>query len=596
MSTRTRATAILYWIAVVLIAGLLPGLSIRSLSQKSATFDEPSHLVSGLQYLATGDYGTAVDPPPLVKVLAAAAVRLSGVPVHFSPHQIGWSPNYLTGIAQIVLFRRNDADALLFWGRLPTVALSLLLAVSVFAWARRCWGEAGGLLALTLAVFCPTVLANGRLITTDVPVAFFLFVAVGLLAHDARRLSAATPLAGVALGLAMLCKHSGALCIPFLLALLVARAFVADPWSAGAMAFTGLGERADRAGKLALAAVSAALLVAAAWLTVWGFYGFRYRAWADDDPMAAGKLAAQDEFRAANWMESSPWPRLLDAAERARILPEPYLLGMRFTLRKMRYRLSYFLGERSIEGSFLYFPVSFLVKTPIGLLALLGLAGFLLWRRKVPIDRPRAVHLFGFPLLYFGATLFSHINIGHRHLLPVYPFLFVIAGSTARLLHDPRWPLRIVSGGAVAWFVAASLSIHPDYLAYFNELAGGPRGGMRILGDSSLDWGEDLRRLRPWMEEHGVRRIKLGYFGTALPDYYGLDYEWLPSVGFLNDQPGTRRVAEGDYLAVSATCLQGFYFDDMKRYDFLKQFEPIDHIGHSIYIYHISRDRMRQEF
>jgi len=583
----------LYWAASAGLLVLQAVFLIGSLSQKSATFDEPSHLVSGLQYVATGDYGTAVDPPPVIKVLAARAVRWSGVPVEFSPHQIGWSPNYLTGSAQIILFRRNDADRLLFWGRMPTVAMSVLLALAVFVWARRCWGDGGGLLALVLAVFCPTLLANGRLITTDVPVALFLFVAVGLLARDARRLSVATPLAGVALGLAMLSKHSGALCIPILLALLAARAFAAEPWSAGVMAFTGLGERADRAGKLALAGLSALLVLSVAWLAVWGFYGFRYRSWSPEDPAAAGKLVAQAEFRTANAMPASAWPRLLDAAESARLLPEPYLLGLRFTLRKMRYRLSYFMGERSIEGSFWYFPVSFLVKTPVGLLMLLGMASGLLWRRKAVIDPSRAVYLLGFPLLYFGATLFSHINIGHRHLMPLYPFLFVIGGAAACLLWDARWTGRLACGAALAWFVAASLWIRPDYLAYFNELAGGPRGGMRILGDSSLDWGEDLRRLRPWMEEHGVRRIKLGYFGTALPEYYGFEYEWLPSVGFLNDQPGTRHIAEGDYLAVSATCLQGFYFDDMKQYDFLRQFEPIDHLGHSIYLFHIRRDRMR---
>jgi hypothetical protein len=218
----------------------------------------------------------------------------------------------------------------------------------------------------------------------------------------------------------------------------------------------------------------------------------------------------------------------------------------------------------------------------------------LLATRKLNLERPHAIYLLGFPALYFGATLLSHINIGHRHLLPVYPFVFVIAGGCAAALRASGRAVRTICAGSLVWLVASSLSIRPDYLAYFNELAGGPRGGMRYLGDSSLDWGEDLRRLRPWMEEHGVRHIKLGYFGTALPEYYGLDYEWLPSVGFLNDQPGTKMIREGDYLAVSATCQQGFYFDDMTQYDFLKQFEPIDHIGHSIYLFHVSRERMRQ--
>jgi hypothetical protein len=185
------------------------------------------------------------------------------------------------------------------------------------------------------------------------------------------------------------------------------------------------------------------------------------------------------------------------------------------------------------------------------------------------------------------------MTLGQRYLLPIYPFLFVLLGGSLRLW-EGSWTARALTTACALWFGARSLLAYPDYLAHFNELAGGPRGGMRYLGDSNLDWGQDLARLKPWMEEHGVERIKLGYFGTALPEYYGLPFTWLPSVGFRNDRAGERVIHEGDYLAVSATCLQGFYFPDMSQYSFLERFEPIDHIGHSIYLYHIVPDRYRE--
>jgi hypothetical protein len=96
------------------------------------------------------------------------------------------------------------------------------------------------------------------------------------------------------------------------------------------------------------------------------------------------------------------------------------------------------------------------------------------------------------------------------------------------------------------------------------------------------------------MRRHGVGRIKLAYFGTALPAYYGFAFDWLPSVGFANDRDGNVVVQEGDYLAVSATCLQGFYFQDMEKYRFLDAYAPVDVLGNSIYVYHLVPERRRR--
>jgi hypothetical protein len=191
-------------------------------------------------------------------------------------------------------------------------------------------------------------------------------------------------------------------------------------------------------------------------------------------------------------------------------------------------------------------------------------------------------------VLYAAASLTRGINIGHRHLLPLYPFLFVAAGRVAAWAAS-AWPRRgpaLVVGALAAWHLGAALWIHPHYLSYFNELSGGPARAYRILVDSSLDWGQDLKGLRPYMEAHGIPRVKLSYFGTADPAYYGIANDQLPSYLPLPREV-VRSFAPGDVLAVSATNLQGVYLEpeDRPMMERLRQEEPVGRVGYSILIF-----------
>jgi 4-amino-4-deoxy-L-arabinose transferase-like glycosyltransferase len=415
----------------------------------------------------------------------------------------------------------------------------------------------------------------------------FIFLASAALCALLKRASVWLALGcGGALGLALLSKYSALIGLPIFALILLLRAALQPRWRMKVLPRSPELAATSRWKRVLLAATTLMLVSVTAGGVIWAFYGFRFHPWSKHDPAASAKQAVQEIFRSQNRLEREAQERWLRAAERVQALPEPYLLGLRSTLKHMERRLSFFLGARSLGGNRWYFPVALAVKTPLGLLLLCGLSGFGLARRRIRLPIHAALVLGLCPLIYFGNAVLSNLNIGQRHILPVYPFLFVLAGGAVPAAGASRC-LRALAAAGLVWFAAASVWIHPDYLTYFNEIAGGPRGGMRYLGDSNLDWGQDLKRLRPWMERHGVEHIKLGYFGTALPQYYGLSYEWLPSTGFLNDRAGTRTVREGDYLAVSATCLQGFYFDDMRTYDFLDRFEPIDVIGHTLYIFHL---------
>ena len=140
---------------------------------------------------------------------------------------------------------------------------------------------------------------------------------------------------------------------------------------------------------------------------------------------------------------------------------------------------------------------------------------------------------------------------------------------------------------AAGWYGVSVARVHPHYLAYFNEAAGGPANGYRLLVDSNLDWGQDLKGLGPWLAAHGIPRAKLSYFGTADPEYYRTPVDLLPGYMLPRPREEVRSVAPGDVVAVSATNLQGVYVEPDVRplMDRLRAREPIGQVGYSILVY-----------
>ena len=139
----------------------------------------------------------------------------------------------------------------------------------------------------------------------------------------------------------------------------------------------------------------------------------------------------------------------------------------------------------------------------------------------------------------------------------------------------------------MAWYAVSVLHVHPRYLGYFNELAGGPSQGWRYLVDSNVDWGQDLKALKAWTDAHDVKHLKLSYFGTADPVYYRIPCEMLPSKMHPDPPRIVRDVQAGELVAVSVTNLHGVYFEGGERrlMHRLRALTPIDRVGYSIFIY-----------
>jgi hypothetical protein len=568
--------------ALVLGLGLFlyVGLAVSSLRQSAATYDEGAHLPAGYSYLVTGDHRLNPEHPPFAKLLAAAPLLLLRE-VSFNAHDEAWAMGRQWEFGRRFLYRWNDADRLLLWARLPMVALGAGLCAAVFLWSRARFGLPAAILAGFLAVLSPDLLAHGRLVTTDVAMALFYFLAV--VSFDALLRRATWPrlaLAGLMAAGAAASKFSAPVLAPVLVLLALRAVFSPEPMT------LALGATVRTPGRgWPRVKVAAALLVAiglVAWLGLWAAYGFTRPL--SSDPAVRTELLAttlRDEG-------SSAVARAALTAERLGLLPEAYVRGFLFTYRHAESRPTFLLGQLSDVGFPQFFLVTFALKTPLPLILLMVLSLVLTWRSTIWRD---AAVLWLPVLAYLLLTQARGLNIGHRHLLPIYPFLFVAAGALAARAWPKAGaaarPLQIAVVSLLAWYAVSTLRVHPHYLAYFNEIAGGPEGGYRCLVDSSLDWGQDLKGLRPWLDAHGVSHVKLSYFGSADPAYYGLDAVMLP--GTMSPRPPrvTREIHPGDILAVSATNLQGVYLeaDDRRLMERIRGVRPLGNVGHSIFVF-----------
>lgn len=526
----------------LVVAGLLlltGVLALTSLVGDSVTFDETSHLTAGLSYLKTGDFRLAPDHPPLPKIWCAWPLLLMELqwPADDNP---AWRDAQVFTFGRRFLFEmNNDGQRLVVVGRCMMAVLLLATGLTTYLLGRMTFGPGAGMLALALAALSPTLLAHGRLVTTDLPITLATALTLVTFSRLLHRLTWWWLLAtATALGAAAVTKFSWPLVVPALLTM----AIIGVAWPP--RDDQGAPPRETRSSRAARVGVSVVLLAAAVWLSIWAAYGFRPALLAP--PPSAGATpegqAAYERLKqklAETWTErmyrpedGTPRPGLIRAALRLAattgILPEAYVYGLAETLATTSERTAYFRGQYSNTGWRTYFPTAFAIKTPLPTLVLLvaGIAA-VVSRRVRPVAPVLLVGLVVFVVVYAAYVINGRLNIGHRHLLPIYPALFVLAGAAVAWLRTHVG--RVIVAAMLVWLAVVNTRIHPHYLAYFNELVGGPAHGHLYLADSNIDWGQDLLRLADYARRHPSEPIKLAYFGSAVPTRY-LPCTALPSV------------------------------------------------------------------
>ena len=343
--------------------------------------------------------------------------------------------------------------------------------------------------------------------------------------------------------------------------------------------------------RLLLAVTLVAAIAASSLVAVWASYGFRYSPSAGPGLKGVRNLSQDPGLR-----ESAPL--LAGAAvwsNSHRLLPEAYTEGFLASYRMAEHRPAYLMGGYSSRGWWYYFPLAMLFKTPLASLAgtLLAVAVLLLWRQNVQVCKNRldawTVLCLAVPFGLYGAfALRTNLNLGLRHVLPLYPFLFMVVGlGASRVWAWARWrkASRLVLAALATGLILESLAAFPNSLGFFNTACGGARGGLRLLGDSNLDWGQDLKLLAEWRRKNPSRKLYLCYFGMADPAYYGIDYVNLP--GGYRYGPPVQPVTYPGIIAMSATHLQGIHLDPALRnyYAPLRQANPMTVLGSSIYLF-----------
>ncbi|MBN1877961.1 MAG: glycosyltransferase family 39 protein [Anaerolineae bacterium] len=561
----------------------------------SITLDEPLHITSGYACLLTGDYRLVEEHPPLLKMLQAFPL-LFAEPHLPDPRAVpGWETGNLIEAAQHVVVAYRPIEPLVFAARVPTMWMGILLAALVVRWATDAFNPFAGLIALTLYVFDPNILAHAGVAATDLGAACAIFAAhftfqrwlQGPGKHSWQRMV----IAAIVLGLALGVKSTVLMVFPIF----------------GLLILIG---RPDGNSRQLLKSYLYQALVAngIAFLVLWGLYRFEI-----------------------GTVQGIPFP--VPAA--SHFLP---LLKLQSHMQEGH--AAFLMGENYHHGVWTYFPVAFALKTPPLTLALtlftaLQLIVYTLYPSKIRnptvVWQPKS-KIFPFvlfPLLYFATSLASGINIGYRHLLPILPFLYVrVAGTVAELrianrelritnyeLRIANCELRIANPRAgkstnpqitndksrftfhasrftfytlLFLYSLTTLRLFPWHLAYFNFLAGGPDGGYRYLVDSNLDWGQTWKALHDYLDEEGITEFGLSQYTINDPHAYDLDYTPLPPWPDAPPVLPQRFAPPAGIYAISTTQLQGVVIADAEMYDYFRHLEPKARIGHAMHVYEIT--------
>ncbi len=563
-------------LALVLVCGWLLWSCQRVRATTSITFDETFYLNCGLQTVHDG----RLDSRLAAEGVAPLPILLNYVPA------LAWQPH----AARPEMWTGNPRDRELIGGprTLNGWLVGVPLLIVAFVWLFRRQGSLVAACGVATLAVSPTIAAHAALATTDLSIALFGFVAMLTIGWYLKRPGFRRMFVlALALAAALSAKYSGVFLLPV----------------AGLMFFFEALSRPEREGEptrrlvrlrraLGWSLGRYALLMCLLLPLWWGFHGFGFTGPLKNVPLEATP-------------DDSPWVKMLgrgptadwimDQAHRVWKRPAP-VAGVVFQfLHNQGGHRSFLMGERSETGWWYYFPVAFALKsTPVELLLTLGLFGLFggvllhpvrAWRAW-DLDR-RVMCLAALVLL--ALVLTARINIGQRYLIVLYPLLILTAFDRLGTLLAGRSKLLAGIGLVLAAGQFAShLSIGTHSLAYFNELAGGPENGWRLLVDSNLDWGQDLPALRDEVERLEGKHVALHYFGTAIPAAYGVEADPLTEL--------TRVSEDYDLLAVSVTALQGMYVGDGDPFAEFRELEPDGRAGYSMHLYRLDTPDRKRRF
>lgn len=534
-------------------------LVITSVSTKSPVCDAAAHhIAAACSYVKTADFRMNPSAPPFLRLLMG--FPLLGLDLRIPTDHPSWQTINSTEFSYQLLFVYNDklAEKIVFLSRLPMIIVSTLLGFLIFAWSKKLYGYNAGLVALFLFVFSPTILGNAGLAMLDMGGASFIFLAIFQLWRYLKDKSTFNlVLTGICFGLAQSTRITAVILYPLFLVFMLAEALL---------------NRKERTFRLSGALKSAVVIWLIGLFVLWGTYFFEFKPLLKNAPDVEEKIEYIRKFaNTIPFVDKRGLANLL--VYFAKNIPIPlstyivtflgvlkiFTVGMRLV----------FMGQEIFGGSKIYYLVDYLIKTPLAEILILILS-FILIKKRTRTDFSTNLILILPIATFFLVSSFSRLQGGLRYILPVYPFLFVWLSDIANFAQG-RIKFKILLSMLGIWYLFSSLMVYPHYLAYFNELVGGPGGfGYKITTD--MDWGQDFKALKKYLDKKGIGRVKLHCFGTVEPRHYGINYEWLTDEEF-------KRPLPGNYYAISSRFLSNVKWTN--------DYTPIDRVAYTIFIYYI---------
>ncbi|HUA61553.1 MAG TPA: glycosyltransferase family 39 protein [Verrucomicrobiae bacterium] len=565
---------------LITIGGLFAFLAVfafqysRIADANSLTWDEGDHIYAGYMSWMHRDFGLNPEHPPMVKLVSA--LPLLGMQLKMPPLlNRRYEQEAFLGGKDFIF--KNDANTIVYRARMAAMLFTLLLAALVFLTARDFFGTGAGFLALALMAFDPTVLAHGAVVTTDSAQACFMLATVYTFYRYWKspglwRLVAV----GAAAGLALASKHSTILLVPAI-GLLAVWELIRRPQPGAAEARAPIGRHVLRTlgGLVAMSVIAVGIL--------WGFYGFRYAARAE-----GRKLSPSLEVNIQN-VPSKFQGAVLTKVATLHLLPESYIFGLSDVLAKSKGYHSFLFGKSYPTGIWYYFPVGMLLKSTLTFLLLFGA---LVWALVTGRFRPwrEILYLTILPAVYMAFSMAGGMNIGIRHMLPVYVFLFVlISGAVWAIVRNNRKALYVVI--ALLVFQAISVSrVYPAYVAYANEAVGGPMRIHEYMTDSSVDWAQQMKSVKRYLDAHEIRNCWFAYFAEGVLDYsyYGIPCQPLPTADSMwAGEPANAPPSIDGPVLISAGILSGYEFGPglLNPYEQFRAMKPDGQIDYGVFVF-----------
>lgn len=587
-------------------------VSILNAKNDSATFDEIAHIPAGYSYVTEHDMRLNPEHPPLLKNFIG--IPLAFLDLKFDTTQPFWTGEGLYRVwddgqwiaGQHLLYKAgNDPDQILFWSRMPIILISVALGLFLFMWGKEIAGVLGGLFILTLYAFDPNILGHNHYVTTDIGIAAFLTFAFYYFLKFIKDPSwKNVAIGGFFLGLVNCVKFSSLMAYPIFGLVLLVYPLVKKLSH----------DETENKNKLVRTRVFFDYLLkgisalAISMIVVWIVYAFNAYNMPKEiiDRQINFSFPPHDTNPLSMVTNSSlttlnSWPIVKPFAE--------YMLGVTMVFKRVAGgNGAYFLGNVTGQASPIYFPLVFLLKETLPFLALILFAIIITLKeitrtakQSTTKEIGKAIKkflqvsvvwytLFGFILLYSFLSITGNLNIGLRHLFPIMPLLYILVTKKVfdflKNKHTvTKHQLHIIFSILIIWIILIPLFSYPGYVSYFNETIGGSQNGYKYVTDSNVDWGQDLKRLKIFLDLNpDIKKIRVDYFGGGNPEHYlGDKYvSWWDS----------KRPIETGWYAISTNSLQVSIYDKANKtpennYAWTKNLPPVMMIGNSIMIYYI---------